>query len=277
MTADNPPIPEERPVVAVAAAPKREVIPYTYTGEEAPGALYMTTGAFDQLQRVAALMSKSQLVPDHLRNNLSDCFLVAAQAIRWNMDPFAVAQHTYVVKGKLGYEGKLIAAMINTHRRVDGGLHYRYSGAGQQRSIIVSGSLRGDSKVREVEGSFASWHTKGKEGAVSDQWLRDPDQMLAYRGARQWARRYMPEVVLGVLSDDEVKAEVVDLEPQADGSFGQPVEPPSPARRLEDLAEKLKFEPPPKAEVTSIIEGQLKKSIEREKLKRDVREPGEDG
>ena len=27
--------------------------------------------------------------------------------------------------------------------------------------------------------------------------------MLAYRGARQWARRHMPEVLLGIYTDDE--------------------------------------------------------------------------
>jgi hypothetical protein len=43
---------------------------------------------------------------------MANCFLVVNQAVRWNMDPFAVAQCVSVVHGKLCYEGKLIAAII---------------------------------------------------------------------------------------------------------------------------------------------------------------------
>jgi len=31
-----------------------------------------------------------------------------------------------------------------------------------------------------------------------------PDQMLCKYGARKWGRRYAPELLLGVMSDDEV-------------------------------------------------------------------------
>jgi hypothetical protein len=301
MTTDTPTKPEEPPTTTttttldiVPAKRPRELTPYTYSADDSPAALYMTTGAFEQLQRLASLMASSRVIPEHFQGNVADCFLVAAQAIRWDMDPFAVAQNTFVVRGKLGYEGKLIAAMINTRPQMDGRLEYTYSGSGNQRTITVSGKLRGNPKVREVEGSFQSWHTKGKDGNVSDAWARDPDQMLAYRGARQWARRWMPEVILGVLSVDEVKDEVVDIEATPDVVPSEPVSNP-PSKRLDDLAEKLRNSPDPpevaaqkaKSEVTSIIEGQLKRSIEIEKAKRDVKEgrqstfpdrdPGEEG
>ena len=95
-----------------------------------------------QLQRVAKLMSSASLAPAHLRGEgkLGDCFLVAAQAFRWRMDPFSVAQHTYVLSGKLGYEGKLIAAIVNASGKLQGSLDYRYSGSGDQRSVTVSGN-----------------------------------------------------------------------------------------------------------------------------------------
>lgn len=245
-------------------------LPHTYQGEDDPGSLYMTTSAFDQLQRVAKLMASSSLVPEHLRDKLSDCFLVAACAVRWKMDPFAVAQHTFVTKGKLGYEGKLIAAIINTHRRVAASLKYRYTGepGTPKRGVIVSGVLKGDPTVLEVDGTVERWATTAKEergGGLSDQWRRDPDQLLAYRGARQWARRYLPEAVLGVYSDDEVEQEAdVTLERQPDGSYGAP---PTPAARLDDLAGKLKGrrhidQPEAPKEPTSILEGQLRKSLD---------------
>jgi hypothetical protein len=186
-----------------------------------PVALYMDGGVFAQLQRVATLMSSSGLVPDHLKGagKVADCFLVAAQAFRWRMDPFAVAQHTFVLKGKLGYEGKLIAAVVNSHRRIDARLAYTYSGEGASRSVSVSARIKGEDKDRTVEGSVGRWATD------NEQWKKDPDQMLAYRGARQWARRHMPEAMIGIQAEEEIAAVAIEAK-----------EPP---RTLEALTERL--------------------------------------
>jgi len=167
-----------------------------------PVAVYLDSDIFGQLQRVAKLMSSASLAPAHLRGEgkLGDCFLVAAQAFRWRMDPFAVAQHTYVLSGKLGYEGKLIAAVVNASGKLQGSLDYQYSGAGDQRQVTVLGKLIGDVAPRAVVGTVGGWKTS------NEQWKKNTDQMLAYRGAREWARRYMPEAVLGIHADDDLAA-----------------------------------------------------------------------
>jgi len=173
----------------------------TYNPDD-PMSLYLQGSVFDQLQRVSKLMANSALVPAHLRgeDKQADCFLVVAQAFRWRLDPFAVAQHTYVLSGKLGYEGKLIAAVINSSSRLAVKLGYEYKGEGQDRAVRVTGTLKGESKPREVIGSVKQWRTER-----NPKWLDLPDQMLAYRGAREWARRHMPEVILGVFADEEVE------------------------------------------------------------------------
>ena len=167
-----------------------------------PVAVYLDSDIFGQLQRVAKLMSSASLAPAHLRGEgkLGDCFLVAAQAFRWRMDPFAVAQHTYVLSGKLGYEGKLIAAVVNASGKLQGSLDYQYSGVGDQRQVTVLGKLIGDVAPRAVVGTVGGWKTS------NEQWKKNTDQMLAYRGAREWARRYMPEAVLGIHADDDLAA-----------------------------------------------------------------------
>ncbi len=225
----------ETPTTAAPEAPKPEAVattkpaplPVLFDPDDAVS-LYMDVAVFAQLQRVARLMSSAGLVPTHLRgeDHLSDCALVAAQAFRWRMDPFAIAQHTFVLSGKLGYEGKLVAAVVNSNRRMARALDYAYSGEGQERKVIVSGRLRGEDKDRTVEGKAKDWAT------TNEQWKKNQDQMLSYRGAREWARRHMPEALLGVSSDDEVR-ETVELERQADGAFAAP----RPA--LEVLTERL--------------------------------------
>jgi hypothetical protein len=186
-----------------------------------PVALYMDPSVFDQVQRVAKLMASTELVPAHLRGKTADCFLVVAQAFRWRMDPFAVAQHTFVYQGKLGYEGKLVAAVINSDRRVEQKLDYLYSGEGANRKVVVTARLRGENKDRSIDGMVKDWKTQ------NDKWASMPDQMLSYRGAREWARRHAPEILLGVATEDEVR-ETVTLVPGKDGSFAAPPAAPDP-------------------------------------------------
>jgi hypothetical protein len=180
---------------------KRPVTTVEHFNPDDTGALYMQTSLFEQVQRAATMLSRSNLVPTHLRGDdkVADCFLVIEQAMRWRMSPFAVAQSTYVLSGKLGYEGKLITAVVNASPRLSKSLNFEYSGKGQERQVRVYGTLRGEETPREVVGTVAAWKTNNK------QWETQVDQMLSYRGAREWARRHMPEVILGVYAEEELE------------------------------------------------------------------------
>jgi len=151
----------------------------------------------DDALRLANLMAESGLVPDHLKGKPANCLLVIEQSSRWRMSPFAVAQCTSVIRGKLMFEGKLVAAVVNVLAGLEEQLDYEYSGSGRQRKCVVSGRKRGEQKTRTVEVIF--------ENVYTDQncWKVQPDQQLAYSGARVWARRHSPEVMLGVYSPDE--------------------------------------------------------------------------
>jgi len=185
----------------VAQLPAVQQVDTRYTQDVIP---ILDTSKFEHMQRIAAVMAECGYVPDHLRKGgtpserTATCFLVVNQAVRWGMDPFALAQTTYVISGKLGFEGKTIAAAINSDPRLKGRLNYEYSGEGQNRTVVVSGTFRDTGETRTVEGTIAKWRTKNQ------QWADDPDQMLAYRGSRQWARRWMPDRLLGVYSADEL-------------------------------------------------------------------------
>jgi len=185
--------------------------------------LYNDPAKFEHGQRVAKMLATSMTLPAHLKNNLADCFLVYAQAMRWGMDPSAVMQHCYVLQGKLGYEGKLVAAVVNASPNLKTKLNYEYSGSGQQRQVRVFGTLKGEDKPREVIGTVAAWKTN------NGQWNTQTDQMLSYRGAREWARRHMPETLLGVYADDELPevvkahAEVEAFTPTSLSDFGEVV------------------------------------------------------
>lgn len=158
--------------------------------------------------RLAEIMSKANLLPDHLRNKPGDCLLVVMQAQRWGMDAVSVAQCTSVVHGKLCYEGKLVAAALYATGAVEGRLRYEFDGTGPSRSVRVIGRVRGVDADQEVTGCIKDWRTYGKDkqgNRVENAWDKMPDDMLVYRGTRQWARRYAPEAMLGVCTPDEIE------------------------------------------------------------------------
>ena len=164
----------------------------------------------DQAIRLAEMMARGKMIPEHLRNSPGDCLMVVEQAMRWRMSPFAVAQCTSSVKGKLMFEGKLTAAAVETSGAIVGGFDYQFSGSGHDRKIIVSARRVGEKELRSVE---VIW----KDAATSNEWWKkQPDQQLVYHGTRVWARRWTPSVMLGVYSPEEFN----DTEPGPDSFAG---------------------------------------------------------
>jgi hypothetical protein len=155
---------------------------------------------------LAEVMASASLMPDHLRGKPGDCLLIVMQAQRWGMDAVSVAQATSVVRGKLCYEGKLVAAALYAMGAIDGRLQYEFGGTpgNDNRTVIVTGRPRGTGKDQQVQGTVGAWKT------TNDNWKRSPDDMLVYRGTRQWARRYAPDALLGVYTPDEMEDPVPD-------------------------------------------------------------------
>ena len=180
-------------------------------------------------------MSKAKLIPAHLQGSPSDCLRVVMQAAKWGMDPFAVADKTSVISGKLMYEGQLVAAVINTRANLGKRLSYTFSGTGAQRALVVSGTLRGETEPLTIDLSYSQACAINKNG----QMQKNPDQQMCYIGARIWARRHMPELMLGVTSADEIPedAEIVNVTGTGDAPAAAPVSDPVPQRQA----------PPPRA------------------------------
>lgn len=153
----------------------------------------------DAAIKLAEMMARARMVPAHLQGQVGDCLMVVEQAGRWGMSPFAVAQCTSVIQGRLMYEGKLVAAALHTSGALATRLSYDYSGEGASRVVRVSAVLAGETEPRFVDVRLADAKTTNK------MWTTQPDQQLAYHGARVWARRYAPEVMLGVYAPEEME------------------------------------------------------------------------
>ena len=213
---------EHTPATATALEPVERKLPKPpekpgklVVHDDSPVAHLFDTARFEQMQRVARLMAGSTLIPDHLRGIkrkgqplvpfepdevLANCFLVVNQSVRWGLDPFSVAPETYVVGGKLAFQGKLIAALVNSRASLVPGtrLEYEFSGNGDGRRVTVYGTFQGDDEPSTVDLSV------GQAKTANEMWKKDPDQKLIYSASVKWARRHCPEVMLGVLTDDDL-------------------------------------------------------------------------
>ena len=162
---------------------------------------------FSQGQRLASVMAASQFLPAHLKSKSSqaetvaNCYQVIVQAQRWGMDPYQVANHTFSVGGRLGYDGQLIASVVHGRSNLDGRLVCKYDGTGDNLKITIIGRFKDEQESRTIEMTVAQG--KAATQQVHRMWTSDPDQKLWYSGVLKWARRHCPEVVLGVRAEDE--------------------------------------------------------------------------
>ena len=228
------------------------------TGADSVAALMFNAQAMDAVMSFGKMMANAKLtIPEHLRNKPDDCAAVCMQALQWRFNPFAVAQKTHVSQsGALGYEAQLLNAAIITSGKIKAAPDYEFIGdwskilgkveerkserggkyyvATWERAheaglgIIVRATLTGESKPRELTVMMAQAWPR-----FSTQWATDPQQQISYLAVRKFARRYMPDVILGVYSNDELEpASVIDM------GFADevPPPPPQPRRRSDPLA-----------------------------------------
>jgi len=157
--------------------------------------------------QLAEAMSRAKLMPKHLRGSVGDCLRVVELAIRTRQSPYALADKTYLVHDKLAFEGQLCAALVNASPRIQGSLNYEYSGDPKDKKTlecVVSATLAGEDKPRTVRVTWIQGDKMSK--GAKDKWTSQPEQQLAYYGARVWGRRHAPEVLLGMYTEDELRA-----------------------------------------------------------------------
>lgn len=174
----------------------------------------LDTSKFEHMQRIAMAMADCSTIPDSFRRYkegenvyelprnvvIANCFRVVNQAVRWGFDPFAVMDCASIIHGKLMWEGKLIAAVIDAKLGVK--LEYDFDNKpARELGVTVKGMLPGERTPRTISGTVDQWH----RGAKSP-WANPADwpRQMRYRGAREWGRAYAPAILLGIYAHDEL-------------------------------------------------------------------------
>ncbi|KQW30797.1 hypothetical protein ASE36_00390 [Rhizobium sp. Root274] len=208
-----------------------ELATYQERGISARPSTLMDKETFQQIAEIASIMASASLIPESLAYEGSgdkkkplapetvraNCFLVANQAVNWGMDPFAVAQCSSVVHGRLMFEGKLVSSVIEAKLGIK--LVHTYGkwdpakeacilgedGTGDALAIRIGEGRYNEDGVAVFTGRFVDGHVGGwKTTGANTPWRVGRNRvMLVYRGTREFARIYEPGVMLGVITEDE--------------------------------------------------------------------------
>ncbi len=211
-------------------------------------------GQFAGAMKLAELLSTATgWVPRHLLGNPGACFGIVSLAKAWNVNPFLLAAGTADVHGKLLFEAKAVQAGIERSGALTGRLSFRMIGDWSQirnKFRMVTG--RNDKDGKPTSYAQPAWDAAAEKGLAvevsgtpagdtepatdvtyleachprnSTLWATDPETQCRYRATRNWARKCLPAVMLGAVTQDEYAGEVViDVTPQAPA--------PSPKSRL---------------------------------------------
>jgi len=198
-------------------------------------AMFFNPVLFEHAQRVALMLSKSELVPKHFQNNVANVMIALNLAGRMRIDVFGLMQSLYIVHGRPGVEGKLAISLINGSGRFSP-LQYKIVESGKKTEKEIP---RWDScqayatNLRTGEviyGPVVTWLMAVAEGwtkpkgtppnVQTSKWQTLPDLMFSYRSAMFFCRVHCPELLIGMRTIDELD-DVVEMAPARNGAFAK--------------------------------------------------------
>ena len=182
----------------------------TKTNTDGESSIYQTTESFEFAQRQAKSLCQSQLVPKEYQgqNGLSNCLVALEMSKRMNLSPLTVMQNLNVIHGKPTWSAQFISSQIIGCGRFKN-FDYIVTGKDDSLSVQCQAIRLEDDKL--VKGTAVSMRMAQQEGwtAKNKKYQSMPELMLKNRAATFFGRQYIPDLLLGVQTSEEV----VDIEP----------------------------------------------------------------
>ena len=185
----------ENEIQELVASPQPELAPVT---------VWTDKKQFDQLFRVANMLSQTSIIPATYQGKPQDCFVALEMATRMGVSPLVVMQNMYVVKGKPAWAGQACTMFINSCGKFAGVKHvYTGEKGTDSRGCYVTATRISDGvQVNGVEVTIAM--AKAEGWTSNTKWRNMPELMLAYRASAFFARVHCPEALMGVQLVDEI-------------------------------------------------------------------------
>jgi hypothetical protein len=208
------------------------------------GSVFSGIQAFEDAQRIAKALASSTLIPPQFQGQqgFANCLVALEIANRMRMSPFQVMQNLHIIHGRPSWSSQFIIGLINGCGRFSP-LRYEMTGSGDNLACYCVATEHASGN--DLKGPAVSMAMAKKEGWATksgSKWLTMPELMIRYRAAAFWGRLYIPELLVGIQTEEEV----VDVEPVT----VRTAEPPAKSA-VEQLNAKIKQ---PVAEPVEVVE-----------------------
>ena len=182
----------------------------TKTNPEGNSSIYQSTESFEFAQRQAKSLCESDLVPTSYQGQkgLSNCLVALEMSKRMNLSPLTVMQNLNVIHGKPSWSSHFISSQIIACGRFKN-FDYIVTGKDDTLSVQCQAIRLEDNKL--VKGTAVSIKMAQKEGWTrkNPKYQSMPEIMLRARAATFFGRQYIPDLLLGVQTSEEV----IDIQP----------------------------------------------------------------
>jgi hypothetical protein len=166
--------------------------------------VFSNSNSFEQAQRFANALCKSDIVPQAYRNNIPNTLVALEMANRMGESPLMVMQNLDIIHGKPAFNGKFTISRVNTCGQFSP-LRFKYTGEGDSKTCFAYAK---DTATGEtLEGPPVSIGMAKKEGWYTrsgSKWQSMPELMLMYRAGTFFQRMYAPELTMGMQTTEEL-------------------------------------------------------------------------
>jgi hypothetical protein len=156
---------------------------------------------FEHAQRIAKLLSSSDLVPNQYKGNIANTMVALEMAHRMNASPLMVMQNLHIIHGRPSWGSSFIIASLNSCGRF-GTLRFESTPTSCKAVTMdkQSGAILEGPTVTMEMAKLEGWLDK-----PGSKWKTMPELMLKYRAAAFFGRLYAPEIMMGLYSADEIQ------------------------------------------------------------------------
>jgi len=196
-----------------------------------PQGVFSGIQAFEEAQRIAKALASSTLIPQQFQGQAgyANCLVALNISRRMGMDPLMVMQNLHIIHGRPSWSSQFIIGLVNGCGRFSP-LRYDISGKGDTLACTaVATELRTGEELRGPEVTMAMAKREGWATKSGSKWITMPDLMIRYRAAAFWGRLYIPELLVGIQTQEEV----IDVEQVT------VMTEPTAAASLDDLNAKI--------------------------------------
>lgn len=162
------------------------------------------SSSFEHAQRVAKMLSSSNLIPKEYQGNIQNTMIALEMANRIGASPLMVMQNLYIVHGKPSWSSSFIIAAINNSKRFT---PLRFDTKGEGDSLSCQAWANDLTTKVKLKGPTVSMDMARKEGWIGragSKWQTMPELMIMYRAAAFFGRLYSPDILMGMHTVDEV-------------------------------------------------------------------------